>query len=86
MFHALLLQNVDKNIWRRFVFPKDTNNGYMGLTFPHHNGVVDWQAMEKSGVKLAYMKASQGDRFRDPRFAANWKSTGTNIRERRIIS
>jgi len=70
----------DKNVRRMFVFPKDANDGIYGIDVSHHNGVVDWQAMEKSGVKFAYMKASQGDRFRDPRFATNWKSTGTNIR------
>lgn len=37
----------------------------------HHNGAIDWPAVAASGIALAFVKATQGDRFADPAFARN---------------
>ncbi len=37
----------------------------------HHNGPIDWPAVAAAGIALAFVKASQGTGFADPRFAAN---------------
>jgi len=39
----------------------------------HHQGKnVNFAAMQKQNVRCAYVKATQGTRFKDPRFAENW--------------
>lgn len=63
----------NKNLRRAFAFPADANDGVYGIDVSHHNGAVNWQAASKSGVKFVYMKATQGVRYRDARFAENWK-------------
>jgi len=37
----------------------------------HHNGAIDWPAVAAAGIALAFIKATQGDAFVDPRFADN---------------
>lgn len=37
----------------------------------HHNGAIDWPAVAGAGVALAFIKATQGTRFVDPRFHRN---------------
>jgi lysozyme len=35
----------------------------------HYNGDIDWSAVADAGIALAFIKASEGARFVDPRFA-----------------
>jgi lysozyme len=44
----------------------------LGIDVSHHNGVVDWTTVARSGVAFAFAKATEGERFRDHRFLANW--------------
>ena len=37
----------------------------------HHNGAIDWPAVSGAGIALAFIKATQGTRFVDPRFQRN---------------
>ena len=37
----------------------------------HHNGAIDWPAVAAAGIALAFLKATQGERFIDPAFARN---------------
>ena len=37
----------------------------------HHNGAIDWPAVAGSGIALAFVKATQGVRFTDPKFRRN---------------
>jgi lysozyme len=37
----------------------------------HHNGAIDWPAVAAAGIALAFIKATQGERFVDPAFAGN---------------
>ncbi|HTT79120.1 MAG TPA: GH25 family lysozyme [Stellaceae bacterium] len=37
----------------------------------HHNGAIDWPAVAAAGIALAFVKATQGERFVDPAFARN---------------
>jgi len=62
----------NRNVRRAFAFPADANDGIYGIDVSHHNGVVNWQAASKSGVKFVYVKATQGARYRDARFVENW--------------
>ncbi|MBA5777959.1 lysozyme [Stappia sp. F7233] len=45
----------------------------IGIDVSHHQGEIDWHAVESDGVAFAYMKATEGGDFCDPRFAENWQ-------------
>ncbi len=47
-----------------------------GIDVSHHQGEIDWPAVRADGVDFAYIKATEGGDFRDPRFAANWRAAG----------
>lgn len=40
-----------------------------GIDASHHQGPVDWQAVAADGIEFAYLKATEGTGFVDPRFA-----------------
>ena len=37
----------------------------------HHNGEIDWSSVKAAGIELAFLKATQGDDYVDPRYAEN---------------
>jgi GH25 family lysozyme M1 (1,4-beta-N-acetylmuramidase) len=43
----------------------------VGIDVSHWQGVIDWNAVEASGVSFAYVKATEGFTFDDPRFVEN---------------
>jgi lysozyme len=43
-----------------------------GVDVSHHQGPIDWRALAGSGVRFAYIKATEGSDYVDPAFAANW--------------
>ena len=44
-----------------------------GVDVSHYQGEIDWRALRHSGVRFAYIKATEGASLRDPRFAENWQ-------------
>lgn len=44
----------------------------LGIDVSHHQGSIDWRAVEQSGVRFAWIKATEGGTFVDPRFRENW--------------
>lgn len=44
----------------------------LGVDVSHHQGVIDWARVAASGVRFAYVKASEGKDLRDARFDDNW--------------
>jgi lysozyme len=47
-----------------------------GVDVSRYQGQIDWQALRAGGIRFAYIKASEGAHFRDPRFAENWRRSG----------
>lgn len=45
-----------------------------GIDVSHHQGAIDWDAVAGAGVAFAFIKASEGGDFVDPRFGENWKA------------
>jgi lysozyme len=43
-----------------------------GVDISGHQGAVDWDLLKADGVDFAYIKASEGETFNDPRFSRNW--------------
>ena len=46
-----------------------------GIDVSHHQGKIDWPAVAVDGVGFAFIKATEGGDFVDPRFAENWKAS-----------
>jgi lysozyme len=44
----------------------------LGVDISHHQGTVDWDRLKAGGAAFAYIKASEGENFNDPRFSRNW--------------
>ncbi|CAL4866990.1 hypothetical protein MMA231_01239 [Asticcacaulis sp. MM231] len=65
----------NKQVKSTFVFPADANDAVYGVDVSHHNGTVTWPTLAKSGVKFAYIKASQGAVYRDRTFSAHWSAS-----------
>lgn len=42
-----------------------------GIDASHHQGAIDWARVASHGVTFAYLKATEGTGFTDPRFAAH---------------
>jgi lysozyme len=47
-------------------------DGPRGIDVSHHQGRIEWDAVAGAGVRFAYLKATEGRDFRDPRFRDNW--------------
>lgn len=45
---------------------------YDGIDVSHFQGDVDWPAVKAAGKEFVFIKATEGDRYVDPRFQANW--------------
>jgi lysozyme len=44
----------------------------IGVDVSHHQGRVDWGALAGDGIAFAYIKATEGESFRDANFSMNW--------------
>ncbi|MCD4536076.1 hypothetical protein LRP67_18460 [Nocardioides sp. cx-169] len=51
--------------------PESPRRPTLGVDVSHHKGVVDWPRVHADGISFAYLKASEGTGFTDPRFAEN---------------
>lgn len=45
-----------------------------GIDVSHHQGLVDWPAVARDGIKFGFVKATEGTGFVDRRFQHNWRS------------
>lgn len=46
-----------------------------GIDVSHHQNVIDWDRVASgSDIRFAYIKATEGGDFRDPRFSENWRN------------
>jgi lysozyme len=48
-------------------------NAVKGVDVSHYQGEIVWRALRQSGVRFAYIKATEGASMRDPRFGQNWQ-------------
>ena len=52
-----------------------------GIDVSHFQGAIDWPTVEGADIRFAYIKATQGTKWVDPRFAENWSGVArTGIR------
>lgn len=44
-----------------------------GIDVSHHQGAIDWSRVADDAIEFAYLKATEGSTFDDPRFAEHWR-------------
>ncbi len=57
-------------IW--FVYPDKEQYPIRGLDVSHHQGEINWRAVSRDKIVFAYIKATEGGDFIDPKFSLNW--------------
>jgi lysozyme len=57
----------------RFNYPAREQFPVRGVDVSHHQGDIDWQLLKSERVVFAYIKATEGGDFKDPRFRINWE-------------
>lgn len=57
---------------KQFNFPSEAFFSTYGLDVSHHQGEVDWQKVSKTKFKFVYLKATEGESFKDKRFLQNY--------------
>ena len=58
----------------RFNYPSVKQFPVQGIDISHHQGKIDWQALQKENFQFAYIKASEGGDHKDRLFQQNWKN------------
>jgi lysozyme len=52
--------------------PGPVDGPLAGIDVSHWQGAIDWNAVAGDGVEFAFIKATEGGDYTDPRFAQNW--------------
>jgi lysozyme len=56
-------------------FPAPTDYAIQGIDVSKYQGDVDWSAVSTSGVKFAWIKATEGGDYLDEKFQQNWEQS-----------
>jgi len=59
--------------WVRLQYPDAARYPVQGIDVSHHQGPIDWPAVASRGLAFAYVKASEGGDWGDPKFEENWR-------------
>jgi len=43
-----------------------------GIDVSHHQGAINWSSVRSAGIQFAYIKATEGVSYKDPRFNTNY--------------
>jgi lysozyme len=46
-----------------------------GVDVSYYQGTINWTKVKAAGIDFAFVRVSDGDTFKDPKFAANWSGT-----------
>ena len=55
--------------------PDDERFPVRGIDVSHHQGAIDWPKVAGSGIRFAFIKATEGADHNDTRFAFNWQAS-----------
>ncbi len=52
-----------------------------GVDVSHHQGEIDWDKLSKEDISFAFIKATEGSKYKDEQFDTNWsKAAATDLR------
>ncbi|MET7638432.1 GH25 family lysozyme [Streptomyces sp. NPDC005438] len=61
----------------RQVGPQDTS-GVQGIDVSHYQGNINWGSVKNAGIQFAWIKATEGTTYKDPKFSANYTGAYNN--------
>jgi lysozyme len=86
--HSMKMKVFDRRTWGRMAAalallasaacadlatgPAPEGDRLPGIDVSHWQGAVDWRRVADDGIVFAFIKATEGGDYTDPRFAANW--------------
>ena len=53
--------------------PDPSRCAIQGIDLSHYQGDIEWSAVARSGIRFAWLKATEGGDYRDPKFRQNWE-------------
>lgn len=60
----------------RLNYPSSERYPIQGVDVSHHQGLIEWDELAKEeNIRFAFIKATEGGDFKDPRFAENWRNS-----------
>lgn len=62
----------------RLNYPSQKEYPHQGIDVSHHNGEIKWSVIDTSKWKFAFIKATEGDDFKDPKFLYNYLQAKKN--------
>ncbi len=60
----------------RFNYPDQSKFPVRGIDISHHQDVIDWDALTRSNIHFAFIKATEGGDHKDTQFRRNWERAG----------
>ncbi|MGH6681635.1 MAG: glycoside hydrolase family 25 protein [Bradyrhizobium sp.] len=57
----------------RYLYPTPADFQVHGIDVSKYQGDIDWNAVRRSGIKFAYIKATEGGDYLDEKFSRNWQ-------------
>ena len=66
-----------QGLWR-FNYPSRETYPVHGLDVSHHQGEIDWQAVDRKKFSFVYIKATEGGDHKDSRFQENYRQARKN--------
>jgi len=57
----------------RDLYPTPADYQIHGIDVSKYQGDIDWTAVRDSGIKFAWIKATEGGDYRDEKFSRNWE-------------
>jgi len=59
-------------IW--FVYPDHNRFPVRGIDVSYHKGAIDWKKVRGENIQFVFLKATEGDDFKDRMFQDNWNN------------
>lgn len=78
---AIGYRQVRQYLRQERAFPRITGFEVHGIDVSHHQKNINWNKVKEDSIDFVFMKATEGENFRDPNFEFNWRSA----KEKNII-
>ena len=56
----------------------NTSPYLQGVDVSHWDGTISWNMVKRNNISFAFIKATEGEQFVDPKFHYNWSETQAN--------
>lgn len=63
--------------WLRFNYPSYQAFPIQGIDVSHHQQPIDWSRLKQQKIHFAFIKATEGENFKDSAFDSNWRNART---------